>query len=227
MASNLFPPADLRPARTARPGQQRTRPTAAARTVAAPSSPPRGALSEQLASVPRTSEPAGFPRVTSTPPCRTAARVRPPLWLHLHLPRLALEVHTRGDEGGRACVLVEPGTRRPQVLLANRRAATLGIRPGMPLAAAHALGDLSVLERDERAEQRMLARLCRWALQFTAELSAVAPDGLVLEVGGSLKLFDGLEGLLRQLRGGLRRLGFRVDYAVAPTPLAAALLADR
>ncbi|MEQ8497561.1 MAG: DNA polymerase Y family protein, partial [Gammaproteobacteria bacterium] len=114
---------------------------------------------------------------------------------------------------------------RPQVLLANRRAASLGIRPGMPLAAAHALGELGVLERDVAAEQRMLARLCRWALQFTAELSPVAPDGLVLEVAGSLKLFDGLEGLLRRLRGGLRQLGFRVDYAVAPTPLAAALLA--
>jgi len=164
-------------------------------------------------------------RGASPTPARPAARTRAPLWLHLHLPHLALDVLTRGGDGERACVLVEPGVRRPQVLLSNRHAAALGIRAGMPLAAAHALGQLGVLERDERAEQAALVQLCQWALQFTSEVSAVAPDGLVLEVDGSLKLFGGLESLLQQLRGGLRRLGYRADYAVAPTPLAAALLA--
>lgn len=178
--------------------------------------------------IPRSGRRAADVEATPRPsraPARPAARTRAPSWLHLHLPHLALEVLTRGGDGERACVLVEPGVRRPQVLLTNRHAAALGIRAGMPLAAAHALGELDVLERDERAEQAALTQLCQWALQFTADLSAVAPDGLVLEIDGSLKLFGGIESLLRQLRGGLRRLGYRAEYAVAPTPLAAALLA--
>jgi len=56
-------------------------------------------------------------------------------------------------------------------------------------------------------------------------VSAVAPDGLVLEIGGSLKLLGGLDTLLLQLRRGMKRLGYRFNYAVAPTPLAATVLA--
>lgn len=177
----------------------------------------------------RAGQAATAPRVTPAAPApapainRTAAAA--PLWLHLHLPYLPLETLTRGVDTGRACVLCRDGGRRPTILLANRHAARLGIRPGMPLGAAHALGDLTVLRRHERAEQQALERLCLWAMQFTPMVSPVAPDGLLLEIRGSLKLFGGLDGLLKRLRSGLRQLGYRVDYAVAPTPLAAGLLA--
>ena len=147
------------------------------------------------------------------------------LWLHLHLPRLPLEVLTRGIEISRACVLVEPEQARPKVLLSNHQAAALGIRSGMPLGAAHALGAIEVLERHALREARALQDLCAWAMQFTPFVSAVPPDGLVLEIRGSLKLFGGLEGLLQRVRQALRKLGYRADYAVAPTPLGAAVLA--
>src|SRR5690606_38299569 len=109
------------------------------------------------------------------------------------------------------CVLVDSGSSRGRVLLTNPRAAACGIRAGMPLAAAHALGELIVIERDTHAEQQALQQLCLWAVQFTAIVSAVPPDGLVLEIKGSLRLFGGLQGFLLRLRQGLRELGYRAD----------------
>lgn len=151
------------------------------------------------------------------------------LWLHLDLPRLPLEVLTRGGGGpgasARACVLAAgEGTRR-RVLMTDARAAALGVRPGMPLGAAHALGELTVVTRDERAEARALEKLCLWAMQLSPMVSPVAPDGVLVEVGGSLRLFGGLDGLRAWLRRGLRALGYQVRCALAPTPLAATALA--
>ena len=147
------------------------------------------------------------------------------LWLHVHLPQLPLEVLTRGMAHNRACVLVQGEGSRRKVVMANTRAATLGIRAGMPLGAAHALGEIIELERNERAEQHALENLGLWAMQMTPLVSLVPPDGVLLEVRGSLRLFHGLDGLLARLRQGLKQLGYRVQYAVAPTPLAATLLA--
>ncbi len=163
-----------------------------------------------------------LPRRAQSP---AAGGAREALWLHLHLPHLALEVLLRGADAGSACVLAEGEGRRRRVALGNRHAVALGVRAGMPLVAAHALGRLQVLERNPRAEQRALERLCQWAMQLTPVVSPVAPDGLLLEVRGSLRLFGGIDGLLARLRRGLRQLGYRADYALAPVPLAASVLA--
>lgn len=150
----------------------------------------------------------------------------PELWLAVHLPQLPLDGATRGHAGQRACVLVDGAGTRQRILLANSEAARLGIRPGMPLGAAHALGEVTALVRDPAAETRVLEQLCGWASQFTPLLQPVAPDGLLLEVRGSLHLFGGLDGLRTALRRGLRELGMRAfSLASAPTPLAATWLA--
>ena len=147
------------------------------------------------------------------------------LWLHLHLPQLPLEVLTRSDSSQRACVLVEGRGARVKIALANRRAASLGVRVGMPLGAAQVLGELTVLPRDERAEQLALERLCAWAYQFSPVVSAVAPDGILLELKASLSLFGGLDALLHRVRRDLRDLAYKANLAIAPTPIAAAVLA--
>jgi len=147
------------------------------------------------------------------------------LWLHIHLVQFSLEILTRGNPGRRACVLVEGQGARVKVALANSHAASLGVRVGMPLGAAQILGDLTVLSRDERVERQALERLCAWSYQFTPLVSAVPPDGLLLEVNGSLKLFGGADELLNHVRRGLRDLGYKSTIAIAPTPAAATVLA--
>jgi protein ImuB len=148
-----------------------------------------------------------------------------PLWLHVHFPQLALEVLTRGVTSTRACVLARGEGKRLMVWKTNACAAILGVKPGMPVVAAHALGQFTVLERNARAEQSALMQLGQWAMQFSSQVSLVPEDGLLIEIGGSLKLFQGLDNLLRRLRSGLKGLGYRVQYAVAPMPLAATALA--
>ncbi|MGE3774439.1 MAG: hypothetical protein AB7I32_16050, partial [Gammaproteobacteria bacterium] len=129
------------------------------------------------------------------------------LWLAIHLPQLPLDIATRAHAERRACVLVDGEGTRQRIALVNREAARLGVRPGMMLGAAHALGEVQALPRTPAAEEAALARLCAWAWQFTPVVSAVAPDALLLEVRGSLALFGGLHGLLSRLRRGLRELG--------------------
>lgn len=116
--------------------------------------------------------------------------------------------------------------KRPLVVSCNADAIRAGIRPGLPVAAAHALvRGLAVHIRDSRRERETLERLAAWALQFTPTLSLDERATMLAEIGGSLRLFGGPSPLLGQIRNGLAELGFDALIAVAPTPAGAALLA--
>jgi protein ImuB len=148
------------------------------------------------------------------------------LWLGLHLPRLPLEVYTRGYADSDPVVVCQGRGKTQTVLLADETAQRLGISAGMPLGAAHALSTrLRTLPRDKRKEAAALERLAAWGGQFTPSVCLDPPQGLLLEVGGSLRLFSGLTALLARLHRGLTELGYCIHDAAAPTPLGAALLA--
>jgi protein ImuB len=70
-----------------------------------------------------------------------------------------------------------------------------------------------------------LERLATSAQRFTPRVSLVAPDGLLLEVKGSLHLFAGTQGLLRALANECGKVGIEAAVALAPTPLAALVAA--
>lgn len=145
-------------------------------------------------------------------------------WLSIHLPKLALEVQTGGKEVPTSFALVE-GKLNNRLLVCNQRAEENGLRIGMSLSAAFALAtDLRVKERNEFAEKSALEALAGWATQFSSFVSLAPPQALLMEIGGSEKLFGGLELLIRAIEQGLRQLGYVAWIAVAPTPLAALLL---
>ncbi len=66
-----------------------------------------------------------------------------------------------------------------------------------------------------------LGELATRVQRFTPRVSLEPPDGLLLEVAGSLHLFGGVEGLRRELNGECLHLQIRPVLAFAPTPLAA------
>ena len=70
-----------------------------------------------------------------------------------------------------------------------------------------------------------LQRLALCAQRFTPRVSLVPPDGLVLEVKGSLHLFNGVEGLSRALASECASLGLKSMVALSPTPLSALVAA--
>lgn len=183
-----------------------------------PSDPePRASMPESPV-IHRPAQPSShMPRIVAPP--------SPPLWLAVHLPRLPLEVFRRGIEVS-APTVVSTGGNRPGILLADSAAAHGGAGPGMTLTAAYALvPDLNVLARDEALELQALEGLALWGEQFTPALCLAPPHALLLEIGGCLKLFGGLEALADRVRAGLVALGFDAHLACAPTPAGALMLA--
>lgn len=146
------------------------------------------------------------------------------LWLALQFPLLPLEVFHRGGAPCGSSAIVDGAP--PRILLPDASAANAGIRPGMTLAAAHALvPGLGSRSRDHLLEQRTLESLALWAEQFTPAISIDPSNALLLEIGGCLQLFQGLDAMSALVRAGVAELGFDVQLACAPTPAGALLLA--
>jgi protein ImuB len=146
------------------------------------------------------------------------------LWLCVHLPQLPVDV-LRPDAGV-PCAAVEPMRNRLHVVACNGTAAQRGVRPGLALSAALSLcAELDARERDRDAECVRLNDVAAAAWQLSATVSLYDAGSVVLEIGGSLKLFDGLGGVLRRAREVFAQCGAEFVFAVAGTPRAAAWLA--
>lgn len=95
-------------------------------------------------------------------------------------------------------------------------------RRPLPAAAAAAAGDLWLAAHlSAPAPESLLERLAAAAGEITPRVSLEPPDGVLLEVRGSLALFGGVEAVCKKLRTAGRRVGVQVRLALAPTPLAA------
>lgn len=148
------------------------------------------------------------------------------LWLCLHFPALPLEIFSRAEADESPWVITEGDGARRCVAICNATARERGIRPGMTLSAAHGLAhDLQARAHDGAAERRALEALAAWSGRFTSFVSLLPPRSLLLEIAGSLRLFDGLPALSGEIRTGLAALGYRGTIGIAPVPQAAALFA--
>ncbi len=149
------------------------------------------------------------------------------LWFALHLSALPLEALL-------AALPAEPLNSAParcvveqrRVLLADARAMTAGIQPGMSAAsAASLLPGVQMLARDVARETAFVERLALTLARYTPAV-VIESDGLLLEGAASLRLFGGARALARALRATVRASGVQAaQLAVAPTAGAASLLA--
>lgn len=106
------------------------------------------------------------------------------------------------------------------------KAKKLGLTPGMALADARAMRPgLVAVEADTLADAALLDRIAAWCGRFSPVVVIDAPDGIVLEVGGSAHLFGGERALLDEIAARLSAKGFANQCALAPTPAAAWALA--
>ncbi len=147
------------------------------------------------------------------------ASVPGPLWLCLRFPRLSLDLVQRGaPQTSTAIAIID----KQRVSLANDVARARGVAPGMTLASAYALdANLAALERQPARERRALQSLAHWAYQFTPAVCPQPPDSLLLEIGGSLRLFGGLSRLRQRIDSELAQRGFCYRGGLAHTPKAA------
>ena len=143
------------------------------------------------------------------------------LWLALYFPQLPLTVLTRGSCDSSKPVVIHEQRQYPTLCHCNSEAKKRGIHPGITLAAAHSLTTgLIALPRDPELETRTLQRLAGWGQQFTHHVS-LESNSLLLEIGGSLKLFGAPDALQSQISRELASLGYPHVTGMAPTPLAA------
>jgi len=147
---------------------------------------------------------------------------RSQLWVCVRLPQIAFEALGESAASAGPLAIMEEGGGQTIVHLPNRSAAAAGVRPGQSLSAALALApELAALSRRPQRERALLESLADWAGRFSPLVSPEAPDALLLEVQGSLRLFHGLDRLCRLVSDGLRQRGHRAQVCLAPTPLAA------
>lgn len=148
------------------------------------------------------------------------------LWIALYLPQLPLQLVQRIGAPQHPCVIADGPLLRPLVYCASDSARERGIKLEMPVAAARALaGELAVLPRDIHAEEKALHNLACWASQFTPGVVVKSGEGLLLDVSSVLTLHGGLSRLLIRIGQGIKELGYDAEPGVAPTPIAAWLLA--
>jgi len=147
------------------------------------------------------------------------------LWFALRCASLPLEIYSRAlrTHAPRSTTpFAVAGGTRAEIVACNEAARHLGVKHGMPVAAASALaGNLQIVARDIAAEEAALERIAAWAMQFTPAVSIARPAEVLLEIGSSLTMFGGLQALWTELAAGLRALGYAASVACAPTPLGA------
>ena len=124
-----------------------------------------------------------------------------------------------------------PRSGRSPGRLTSLRPVALGSAPArfpgaVPVTSTELWVGVHLIEStgQEPVEQG-LERLALCAQRFTPRVSLVPPDGLVLEVKGSLHLFNGVEGLSRALASECASLGLKSMVALSPTPLSALVAA--
>ena len=140
------------------------------------------------------------------------------LWFCLHLPDLGLEIASRGISEPRPMVLVEDN----RVVLRNAEATARGVVPGTTLATARSIcHDLKHFVRDAEVRTTQITFLAEATYHFSNSVSIHEANAIVLEVGGSLKLFGGIYVLKRRLISLFQRLGHTVGIGTAHTPAAA------
>ncbi len=143
------------------------------------------------------------------------------LWLGircLDLPLAALITDYRPDyplailDGQRICAC-------------NAAAAAAGVTTAQPIASALAhCPTLQTLPRDPQRESVALESLGMACHNFTPRVALHPPTALLLEIGGSLKLFGGLVALLAKLRALLDLHRLPASLGAASSPAAALLL---
>ncbi|TDM09135.1 MAG: hypothetical protein C4K60_07365 [Ideonella sp. MAG2] len=147
-------------------------------------------------------------------------------WIAVHAPALSLEAF--------AATLGTVAAMTPLALVAQHRivacsalAAQAGVQVGMKRATALALVPGLVLGvADEARDQQALNALAHALLAFTPAVCWQAPHTVLAEVQASLRCFGGAEALWQRMQETLAVLGHQLQWAEAPTALAAAWLAQ-
>jgi len=145
------------------------------------------------------------------------------LWLALHFPHLPLEIFSTGQTSTQQAFVV---LEQRRIFLANEAACAQGIEVGTTLTTAHSIyPELAHKHRHTYAEASRLHELANTLYRFSGHISVQAPDCVLLEIGGSLKLFGCHEEIMQSAVTLCEALGHKAIARTARTPWSAIALA--
>jgi protein ImuB len=152
------------------------------------------------------------------------------LWVSMCLPRLAIELRQSSAselEAARPVAIIEGSGAQRRVIACNETAGVAGVAAGMDVPAAVMREPLlCLLERSKADERRAMHAIASWAHQFSSDVCLdLTRWTLWLEVGASLRYFNGLSTVYCRIRDGITGLGYIACLGIAPTLEAAAVLA--
>lgn len=147
-----------------------------------------------------------------------------PLWLCIRFSMLPMNVL-----GARfSCHEAVAVTEQRQIFQVNQAALEASINSGQSLEhALMLLPKLELIERDTKLEAAKLKSLTEWAYRYTSHVHVVDEHSLLLEIGRSLRLFNGLRHLQHLICQALEQLGIDAEFGLAKTPKAARLLSHQ
>jgi protein ImuB len=123
-------------------------------------------------------------------------------------------------------VLVAKVDNAVRLSAVDRKATSLGLTIGQPLANARAmLPNLKVVATNDPADLKLLTRIADWCDRFTPFVALDGPRRLLLDVTGVTHLFGGEQAMLIHIRNSLEAKGFALRCALAGTAVAARALA--
>jgi protein ImuB len=141
--------------------------------------------------------------------------------LCLRFTRLALNSHALNACSPEPTII----TDKQKVWQCNVAALRAGVRADMGINhALMLLPELCMLERDTALEVQKLQELSFWAYRFTSLVSIYNEHSLLLEIGKSSSLFNGLEHLLHLISSDIQDFQIDAARAVAHTAKAAYVL---
>ena len=128
--------------------------------------------------------------------------------------------------GEEPIVFVEKLNNAMRLTALSRAALALGLTPNLTLADARArVPDLVALDRDHKAEARLLARIVAGCVRYTPMAAAEPPDGAILDITGCAHVYGGETNLKADLAARLEASGVTALCALGDTPEQARALA--
>ena len=143
------------------------------------------------------------------------------VWFFVYIPQFFLQSLVKKLIRKNAYVLVDSCEDDPVVQQLNDSAKALGVCKDMPLSLIDKLGNVKIFSRDKEREKNAIDDLLVWANKFSPLIVDKFPDGLLVEMKGSLKLFGGQEKLIKIMSDDLDGWGYKFGLAAGATPLLA------
>jgi len=146
------------------------------------------------------------------------------LWCYVYIENFSLQIMSSDGYQKRPSVLYEHINDETIITQLNSNAMKKGLSIGMALSMTHGLS-VDLYSRDKIKEQKIKKIFFKDLNNFSPTVINESIDGILVEIGGSVKLFGGGEKIFSSIRKRLMEYGYSIKIVVAPTPRAASIIA--